>query len=273
LQDEETVDMMQTFVKQRARLMFAATLAALSLAGPSLVHAQRGGGAPQGPPTTAQAAAPYDLTGYWESYITEDWRWRMITPPKGDYQSVPLNDNGRKTADTWDADRDIAAGQQCKAYGAPAVMRHPGRIRISWQDPNTLKIETEAGTQTRLLHFNKSQPPPAQATLQGHSVAEWQTPEVPGGRNARGRMPTTLKVVTTRLQPGYLRKNGVPHSGNAVVTEYINLLEEADGGPWLIVSNFVEDPQYLNQPFATSTHFKKLTGGSPPWKPEPCIAK
>jgi hypothetical protein len=264
--------MKQTFVRRRARLMFAAALVALSFAGPILVHAQRGGGAPAGPPPTAQAAAPFDITGYWESYITEDWRWRMITPPKGDYQSVPLNDAGRKTADTWDPDRDIAAGQQCKAYGAPAVMRQPGRIRISWQDPNTLKIETEAGTQTRLLHFNQSQAPPAQPTLQGHSVAEWQLPQVPGGRNARGRMPTTLKVVTTRMSPGYLRKNGVPHSGNAVVTEYINLLADAVGGPWLIVSNFVEDPQYLNQPFATSTHFKKLADGSA-WKPEPCIAK
>jgi hypothetical protein len=144
-------------------------------------------------------------------------------------------------------------------------MRVPGRIHITWEDPNTLRIDTEAGTQTRLLHFGASQPPAGEPTWQGHSVAQWMVP-------ARGRKPTTLKAVTTRLRPGYLRKNGVPYSGNAVVTEYFNALPEAVGGPWLVVTNIVDDPQYLTQPFATSTHFRKLADDSV-WKPVPCTAK
>jgi hypothetical protein len=229
----------------------------------SSVLAQRGAAA--GPPPTPQAAAPIDLTGYWESYVNEDWLLRMVTPRKGDYQTLPLNAEGRKVGDTWDPDKDTAAGLECRSYGAAAVMRVPGRIHITWQDPNTLRIETEAGTQTRLLRFGTSQPPAGEPTWQGMSVARWMTP-------GRGRQGTTLKVLTTHMRAGYLRKNGVPYSANAVVTEYFNVLSEAVGGPWLVVTNIVDDPQYLTQPFATSTHFRKLADGSA-WKPVPCTAK
>src|SRR5205814_2789664 len=102
---------------------------------------------------TARATASADLTGYWVSAVTEDWRYRMITPARGDHPSIPLNADGNRVADAWDPAKDEAAGEQCRAYGAAGVMRMPGRIHITWADDNTLKVETEAGTQTRLLRF------------------------------------------------------------------------------------------------------------------------
>src|SRR5690349_7317495 len=104
-------------------------------------------------PSTAKAASPADLTGYWVSVVTEDYRWRMVTPLKGDAASVPINDAARKIVDAWDPAKDDAAGLQCKSYGAPAIMRVPGRLHITWQDDNTLKIDTDSGMQTRLFHF------------------------------------------------------------------------------------------------------------------------
>src|SRR5260370_19342666 len=106
------------------------------------------------PAGNAKEAAPVDFTGYWVSVVTEDWRWRMVTPPKGDFASIPLTDEGRKIGNAWDPAKDEAAGEQCKSYGAPAVMRIPGRLHITWADENTLQIDTDQGTQTRLLHFN-----------------------------------------------------------------------------------------------------------------------
>jgi hypothetical protein len=242
------------------------------LAAAAGASAQQGGAAP-GPPPTAQASARADFTGTWVSVVTEDWLWRMITPPKGDVASIPINPAGRKAAEAWDLEKDNASGEQCKAFGAVGGMRNPGRLRISWQDPNTLKIEFDAGTQTRLLRFGTSGPPPGQRTLQGYSVANWETgtPPQPGGGNfgtfgagAGGG----LKVVTTQLSPGYLRKNGVPYSQNATLTEYFDrhfdFKEE-----WFTVTAIVEDPQYLAQPFITSTHFKKEADGSK-WSPTPC---
>src|SRR5215467_10578198 len=101
----------------------------------------------------ARAAAPVDLTGYWVTIVTEDWRYRMVTPARGDHPSVPLNAAGNALANNWDPAKDEAGGEQCRAYGAAGVMRLPGRIHVTWQDDTTLKIETEEGTQTRLLKF------------------------------------------------------------------------------------------------------------------------
>jgi len=246
------------------------------------MHAQGGRGGQgdrsQGdPPPTAQAAAPVDLTGYWVSLVTEDWRFRMLTPGKGDYAGVPLNAAARKIADAWDPAKDAAAGEQCKSYGAAAIMRLPGRVHITWENENTLRIDTDAGTQTRRFHFGASparEPAPAgEPAWQGYSAAEWEY-----AAGARGRGPAglpregDLKVVTTHLRPGYLRKNGVPYSGNTVLTEYYHRIVEPNGDSWLIVTTLVEDPQYLARPFQTSTHFKKQADASG-WDPTPCTTR
>lgn len=223
-----------------------------------------------GAAATLEPGVPVDLTGQWVSVVTEDWRWRMVTPPKGDYSSVPLNPAGVKLVKDWDPARDEAAGQQCRAFGAGAIMRVPGQVRISWQDANTLKVETEAGSQTRLLQFKGAGT--AEPSWQGVSTAAWQYP----GPVRRGGGPRpdggSLRVATTRLLPGYLRKNGVPYGANARVTEYFNRFDEPNGDSWLVVTTIVDDPEFLAQRFITSSHFKKVADGSP-WNPTPCSAK
>src|SRR5512142_2748316 len=111
----------------------------------------RGGAAPAA--QTARAAAPIDLTGYWVSVVTEDWRYRMVTPARGDYQGVPMTPEARKIADDWDPAKEEASGELCKSYGAPALLRVPGRLHITWQDDQTLRMDTDAGKQTRIFHF------------------------------------------------------------------------------------------------------------------------
>src|SRR3970040_1099064 len=163
----------------RVLLVVASALVGLILVGPILPdgpgwarpEAQRGN--PQ-PPRVPRAAAPIDLTGYWVSIVTQDWRWRMVTPRKGDYQGIPMTPEAAKVANAWDRAKDEAAGNQCKSYGAPALMSVPGRLHITWQDDNTLKVETDAGMQTRLLHFGDyREPPNTPRTWQGVSVAQW----------------------------------------------------------------------------------------------------
>ncbi len=93
------------------------------------------------------------MTGYWVSVVTEDWRYRMVTPPKGSFGGVPLNAAGRQAANAWDPAKDEAAGGTCKSYGAAALMRVPGRWHITWENDTTLRVEADAGMQTRLFHF------------------------------------------------------------------------------------------------------------------------
>jgi hypothetical protein len=219
-------------------------------------------------PPTPRAAAPIDLTGYWVSLVTEDWRFRMVTPPKGDFASVPLNQEGQRVGNLWDPAKDEAAGEQCRSYGVGNIMRVPGRVRFSWENDTILKIETDAGQQTRLLHFGERNPLSGPATWQGNSRASW---EMPAGRGAQSR-GGSLKVVTTGMKAGYLRKNGVPYSDKAIVTEHLDRTEETNGDSWLIVTTIVDDPAYLTTPFVTSTHFKKQADAAG-WDPKPCTAK
>lgn len=242
---------------------------AMAMALGAVTSAQGGRGqAPGGAAATPRAAAPIELTGTWVSVVTEDWRWRMVTPPKGDYPSVPLNAEGAKLAAAWDPARDTAAGEQCRAYGAGNIMRVPGRVRLSWDDDFTLKLEAEAGMQTRLFAFGPPPQAPAPPTWQGVSRAQWQ---MAGGRGraslARGGQ---LTVVTTNLRPGYLQKNGVPYSEETRVTEYFNVTAEPNGDQWMVVTTVVEDPRYLTTRFARSSHFKKASDGV--WTPRPCEA-
>ena len=236
-------------------------------------HAQgRGGGRGAAPPT-ARAAAPFDMAGYWVSIVGEDWRWRMF-PNKGDYAGVPLNADGRRVADTWDPAKDEAAGEQCKAYGAPGIMRIPGRFHITWQDDQTLKIETDAGKQIRLFRFGAA--PAAGADIQGVSKAEWELVR-PGlgfaiAGDRRGSQAGSLKVTTTNLRPGYLRRNGVPYSANAKLTEYYDVVKEANGDTYLVLTSTVEDPMYLTQPMITAAHFKKQADAAG-WNPAACAVR
>ena len=158
-------------------------------------------------------------------------------------------------------------------------MRQPGRMRISWQDDATLKLEFDAGTQTRLLQLrsrdtaaggedagraSRSRSGKARASAAAASAA---TPTArdrrrdPVARRARRRWPGAarwsaaapaaqinrggdLKVVTTNFREGYLRKNGVPYSEQATITEYFHRLPtHPNGDVWLQVLTIVEDPQ------------------------------
>lgn len=259
------------------RVVLVAALAVA--AAPVLCGQAQRGQPPATPPVTAKAAAPIDLIGNWVSIVTEDWRWRMVTPAKGDYASIPMTPAAKMVADAWDPAKDEAAGEQCRTYGAAAIMRVPGRLRITWQDDNALKVETDAGTQTRLLHFGSWKGGQGAPTWQGDSVASWELPGAAGRRGEGGEGAAAraepkfgnLKVVTTRMRPGYLRKNGVPYSADAKLTEYWDLHKDRSG-EWLVVTALVDDPEYLQLQYVTSSNFKRERDGSK-WDPTPCSAR
>ena len=257
-----------------ARMSLVVVALVFGLAPVSSASAQ-GRGAQAPAPTTPRANAPIDLSGYWVAIISEDWRWRMITPAKGDFPSVPFNLESQRVAEAWDPAKDEAAGEQCKAYGAPGLMRGPTRLHITWADEATLKLETDYGMQTRLFHFRTPTPAQGAKTWQGVSAAQWvlSASPAPLGRLGLGQARGgSMKSVTTQLRPGYLRKNGVPYSAGTVFTEYWDVHTEANGDQYLVDTNVVTDPVYLQQPFMTAIHFKKEPDGSK-WDPTPCDAR
>ncbi|MEK7214746.1 MAG: hypothetical protein AAB289_04035 [Chloroflexota bacterium] len=229
--------------------------------------AAQGGGRAGGvaPAPAGRVSAPKDFTGDWVSVVTEHWHLRMTMPPKGEYSMLPLNPQARKIADAWDPAKDRAEGNECKSWGAASIMRIPGRLHIHWADDNTLQVDIDSGTQTRLFRFGAGAPPAtSQPQWQGHSVAMWE------GRGGRGGGATgQLRVTTTNMRPGYLRKNGVPYSENAMLEEYVETFTEPNGDAWLVLTSIVTDPQFLTQPYATTNSFKKIPDRSG-WDPTPC---
>jgi hypothetical protein len=217
------------------------------------------------------AGAPFDPTGYWVAIVSDEWRYRMLTPPKGNVDYVPVTPEARRVADAWDPAKDEADGEQCRGYGAGGIMRLPVRLHITWADDRTLKIEIDNGTQTRLLHFGATSPPSEERTWQGYSAASWEIPGAGGrGRGAAAPPPRfgQLKAVTTQLRPGYLRKNGVPYGTGAVLTEYFQHLTD-EGAEYLAITSMLEDPQYLAQPWVRTSQFRKQPDGKG-WNPTPC---
>ena len=248
-------------------IVFAASLVPVSAQQPQ----GPGGGRGQAQaPQTPQAQAPFDLTGVWVANISEDWRYRMITPPKGDFASIPVNPAAVKLIDAWDPAKDEAAGEQCRAYGAPGLMRAPTRLRVSWLDANTLKIESDYGMQTRLLHFGSWTPAAGAPTWQGNTVARWEG--LRGRGDAAGPRAGALRTITNHLRPGYLRKNGVPYSDGTVLREHWDVTTSRTGDQWLVVTSIVEDPTYLQLPWITALHFMKEPDASK-WDPTPCNAR
>jgi hypothetical protein len=241
-----------------------------AFAPPAFVHAQRQGGPSSRP---GRDAAPVDLTGYWVSYVTENWRYRMVTPAKGEYRRIPASPAAVPIINAWDPSADARAGVQCKSYGAGAIMNVPARLHITWQDADTLRVDIDAGTQTRLFRFTQRASSGAKPTWQGESMARWEPvaePD-PASRNASTALLKggSLRVVTVNMRAGYLRKNGVPYSERATVTEHFDVAPLPDGGELLLVTTVVEDPVYLTAPYVTSPHFKKEGDGSK-WDPTPC---
>lgn len=235
-------------------------------------------GAKAAPVQTAKEYAPIDLTGYWVSVVTQDWRFRMLTPPKGDFGDVPLNPEGRRVTNLWDPTKDEAAGEECKSYGAPALLTLPERLHIRWENDNTLRIDTDTGKQTRLLHFEGKPPQSLPLQLHGYSLATWEgisQPRTDYFASTEVRVVQNqgyLKVITTQMRPGYLRKNGVPFSSDARLEEDFDRFTEANGDTYLVVTLILNDPKYLARPFVNTIPFKKISDASG-WSPSACEAK
>ncbi len=249
---------------KRASLLLISTIGLCVLQPTAFAQGGRGAAVP----ATAKSSAPMDLTGYWVSIVTQNWRLRMVVPPKGDYMGIPLNAEAKKLADSWDPTKEDAAGNACKGYGAGLIMVNPERLHITWPDDNTLQMDIDAGTQTRTFHFGKYTPTDAKPTWQGDSVASWESRERDVRRDPKARY---LRVTTNHLLPGFLRKNGVPYSENATVTEFYDLFQESTGEQWMIVTSTITDPKYLDRPLILTGQFRKQKDASG-WDPQPCSA-
>jgi len=198
------------------------------------------------------AAAQVDLTGTWSPRYQEDFSERVPGPELGDYTGLPLTDGARRYAESWDPARITMPEEQCRVHISPYIYRGPTNIAI-WdeRDPGTreliaIKHRISTFDQERTIYMDGRPHPPAYAphTWMGFSTGVWQ-----------GNM---LVVTTTHIKKGWLRRNGVPESDLATLTEYF-----VRTGDVLTRISAISDPVYLTEPLVKSEEFVLNTQGVP----------
>jgi hypothetical protein len=202
--------------------------------------------------------AQVDLSGGWDSIRHEDQIERGAGPEIGDYTGVPINDQARSRADAWDAEKWTQPEHECEPHPADYGARGGGSMRI-WAEANPATLEVTAWhtemmwmQPRRAIYMDHRQHPAEDAihTWQGFSTGEW--------------VGDTLKVTTTHLKEGWIRRNGIPRSDKATMVEYF-----IRNGDYLTVVTIVQDPVYLTEPFIRTSDWKLDLGYKT--KPSTCI--
>ena len=185
-----------------------------------------------------------DLAGPWGQLFHEDLPERGAGPDIGDYLGLPINDAARLRADSWDASKWTMLERQCEVHPADYAPRGPANMRISSTvDPVSqdviawhTTIMWQLPTRTIYMDHRAHPSPNAQHSWQGFSTGEWE-----------GDM---LKVTTTHLKEGWLRRNGVPRSEKATLIEYF-----IRHGDYLTLVTLVKDPVYLTEAFVRTSNW------------------
>jgi glyoxylase-like metal-dependent hydrolase (beta-lactamase superfamily II) len=186
----------------------------------------------------------------------EDQPERVPGPELGDYLGIPVSEAARLRAESWDASIQTLPEWQCRPHSADYIWRGPSNLRISKEvDPVSRQITAFHAewlrSVDRAIYLDGRPHPPADAlhTWAGFSTAKWD-----------GDM---LTVTVTHLKEGYLRRNGLPRSDKATLTEHW-----IRNGDILTVMTIINDPVYLTEPFVRTTDYElDLRQQMPPY---PC---
>ena len=194
--------------------------------------------------TAAPALAQIDFSGEWAPRFWEDQPERVPGPELGDYLGIPISEAARLRAESWDASIQTLPEWQCRPHSADYIWRGPSNLRISKEvDPVSREITAFHAewlrSVDRAIYLDGRPHPPADAlhTWAGFSTAKWD-----------GDM---LTVTVTHLKEGYLRRNGLPRSDKATLTEHW-----IRNGDILTVMTIVNDPVYLTEPFVRTTDYE-----------------
>ena len=205
----------------------------------------------------ASAFAQTDLSGSWGVRFHEDQLERAPGPELGDYLGLPSSDGARQWALSWDPSRLTLPEHQCQVHVSPYIYRGPLQLRI-WEDRDPrsqklLAIKNYISTyeQTRTIWMDGRPHPPefAAHTWEGFSTGKFE-----------GDM---LTVTTTHIKQGWVRRNGLPESDKATLTEHF-----FRHGNILTHVVYLTDPVYLTEPLVKTQNFglnDRVQNGNGAW--------
>lgn len=197
---------------------------------------------------TTPALAEFDLSGQWGARYMKDWPDRDPGPDLMDLTGIPLSPAGRAKVESWNVSVQTLPERQCIPHPATYAMNGPANLRI-WADfdpvsgrPVVWHVFGTYGKGITIWMDGRAHPSPnALHTYEGFTTGEWEG--------------NTLTAYTTHIKMGYIRRNGVATSDRATVVSHFNR-----NGDILTVTQLVEDPIYLTEPFVRSQSFVLNTG-------------
>jgi hypothetical protein len=202
--------------------------------------------------------AQVDLSGEWGQKMHEDAPERGAGPEIGNYTGLPVNERARMQADSWDAAKWTQPEHQCEPHPADYAVRGPGSMRI-WADLNPLTQEVTAW-HTAIMWMN----PQRTIYMDGRPHPPEAAPHTWGGFSTGEWVADMLKVETTHLKEGWLRRNGLPRSEKATMTEYF-----IRHGDYFTVVTIVKDPVFLTEPLVRTSNWILNLGYAP--TPQSCV--
>src|SRR5712691_2361179 len=199
------------------------------------------------------ALAQMDFSGEWAPVQDED---NTGNPYTGEFLGIPMSRAGSLRAQAWNASLYTLPEWQCRPHGAMYISRGPSQLRISKEvDPVSRQITAYHAQWLRSVdnpYFMDGRPRPndmAPHTWGGFSTAVFE-----------GEM---LKITTTHLKEDYYRRNGVPSSDRATLTQY--WIRRGDILTWVTIAY---DPLYLAEPMIRSSEYRLALNQQIP--PYPC---
>ncbi len=195
------------------------------------------------------AHAYTDFSGVWGAITEEDWAERAPGSELGDFGGLPINANARRRAQSWDPSLFTIPEYQCRVHAADYAQNFSDNRIWEERDRETQKliaihIHYFAWQTERTIWMNGHKQPSKLApyTSMGFSTGKFIGPD-----------HSILKITTTHLLEFYVRRNGVPRSDKAKITEYL-AIHDKDNLTWSVI---IDDPMYLQEPFIRNRDFNR----------------
>ena len=199
------------------------------------------------------AFAQMDFSGDWAPVQDED---NTGNPYLGEWIGIPVSPASSLRSAAWSSSYMTLPEWQCRPHGAMYISRGPSQVRI-WKEVDPVTRQLTAYHAEWLRSIDNPYYMDGRSHPSDLAIHTW------GGFSTATFEGEMLKITTTHLKEDYYRRNGVPSSDKATLTQY--WIRRGDYLTWVTIAY---DPIYLTEPMIRSSEYRLALNQQIP--PYPC---